>query len=129
MNLETDNPEKGQLLRRSEVHRELLEADVKQITERSEQLLTNALVIGGALALTYLLLRGITGSSGTGRKSRSRKDKQPISGDGEVVVHEEEPGILSHVGNLLAAQAAGFLLSVAREKLVEYLQSQGVKKG
>ena len=52
MNHETDNPEKGQLLHRSAVHRELLEEDVKLITEKSEKIITNAIIIGGALAVT-----------------------------------------------------------------------------
>lgn len=124
-----DNPEKGQLLRRSEHHRELLEEEVKAITERSERIITNALIIGGALALTYFLVSNFTGS---GKKKKRKVTKAP-AGDAQhaVTVEEhlpEEPGIVSQIGGALMAQATGLLLSIAREKLVEYLQSQAAKK-
>ncbi len=134
MNLETDNPEKGQLLQRSAHHRELLEEEVKLISERSEKIITNALIIGGALALTYFLVSGLSGSSEK-KKSRARKIKivegkdEPEPGVDQAS-EPEQPGVISQIGTVLMAQATGFLLSIAREKLVEYLQSQGVvKKG
>ena len=46
--LETDDPIKGQLLQRSAKHREQLEEDARLISEKTEKMLTNALVIGGA---------------------------------------------------------------------------------
>lgn len=131
MNLETDNPEKGQLLQRSEHHRELLEEEVKLITERSEKIITNALIIGGALALTYLL---VSSFSGSGKKERAKAKKiKLVAGKDEVVEPDEssqhaEAGFVSQIGSVLMAQAAGLLLSVAREKLVEFLQSQSAKK-
>jgi hypothetical protein len=133
MNLETDNPEKGQLLQKSAHHQKLLEEEVKLISERSEKIITNALVIGGALALTYFLVSGLSGSSEK-KKSRSKKVKLVASPDDIDPVSEEieqpaEPGMISQIGSVLVAQATGFLLSIAREKLVEYLQSQGMKKG
>ena len=131
MDLETDNPEKGQLLQRSAHHRELLEEDVKMITERSEKLLTNALIIGGALALTYFLVKSLSGSDEKD-KQKPRKIKLVETRDGQTVQEEDfapqQAGIVSQVGAVLVAQATGFLLSIAREKLVEFLQSQGVKK-
>ena len=87
MNLETDNPEKGQLLQRSEHHRELLEEEVKLITERSEKIITNALIIGGALALTYLL---VSSFSGSGKKERAKAKKiKLVAGKDEVVEPDE----------------------------------------
>jgi hypothetical protein len=131
MDLETDNPEKGNLLQRSAHHRELLEEEVKMITERSEKIITNALIIGGALALTYFLVDTLSAPEKE-RKVRPRKIKLVETKDGETVAEEEHPteeaGIVSQIGAVLMAQATGFLLSIAREKLVEFLQSQGVKK-
>lgn len=131
MDLETDNPEKGQLLQRSAHHRELLEEEVKLITERSEKIITNALVIGGALALTYLLVRNLSGPDKK-EKVRPRKIKALETKNGETVAEEDyapqEAGVVSQIGAVLMAQATGFLLSIAREKLVEFLQSQTVKK-
>jgi hypothetical protein len=131
MDLETDNPEKGQLLQRSAHHRELLEEEVKLITERSEKIITNALVIGGALALTYFLVKTLSGPDKK-EKLKPRKIKLVETKEGESIPEEEfesqEAGIVSQIGAVLMAQATGFLLSIAREKLVEFLQSQGVKK-
>lgn len=132
MNLETDNPEKGQLLQRSAHHRELLEEEVKLITERSEKIITNALIIGGALALTYFVVSSLSGS-GKKRKSSSKKIKLVTAADAEQGTVEEvsepqEAGFVSQIGSVLMAQATGLLLSIAREKLVEFLQSQAAKK-
>lgn len=132
MNLETDNPEKGQLLQRSAHHQRLLEEEVKFISERSEKIITNALIIGGALALTYFLVSGLSGSSEK-KKSRAKKVKlvtTPDESDSRIDELDEpaEAGMISQIGSVLVAQATGFLLSIAREKLVEYLHSQGVKK-
>ena len=131
MNLETDNPEKGQLLQRSEHHRELLEEEVKLITERSEKIITNALIIGGALALTYLL---VSSFSGSGKKAKTKAKKIKLVADRDEEVGQDESnqhaevGFVSQIGSVLMAQAAGLLLSVAREKLVEFLQSHAAKK-
>jgi hypothetical protein len=133
MNLETDDPEKGQLLQKSAHHQKLLEEEVKLISERSEKIITNALIIGGALALTYFLVSGLSRSSEK-KKSRVKKVKLVATPDESDSGTEEldqpaEAGLISTIGSVLVAQATGFLLSIAREKLVEYLQSQGVKKG
>jgi hypothetical protein len=131
MDLETDNPEKGQLLKKSAYHRQLLEEEVKQISDRSEKIITNALVIGGALALTYLLVSGLT-SRPEKKKAKVRKTRLVEGGEDTAIAEEEtEPeksGIVSQLGAVIAAQATGFLLSIAREKIVEFLESQGVKK-
>lgn len=133
MSLETDNPEKGQLLQKSAHHRELLEEEVKLISERSEKIITNALIIGGALALTYFLVTSLSGKGGK-KKSRTAKIKASDSKEegapaGEV--DDDDPqraGFVSQIGAVIAAQATGFLLSIAREKLQEFLESQGLKK-
>jgi hypothetical protein len=131
MNLETDNPEKGQLLQRSAHHREVLDDEMKALVDKSEKILTNALIIGGALALTYFLVSGLSGSPKK-RKAKSRK-VQLVTGKedadlDEETGHVEEPGIVSQLGSVLMAQATGLLLSIARDKLVEFLQSQAARK-
>lgn len=132
MNHETDNPEKGQLLHRSAHHRELLEEDVKLITEKSERIITNTLIIGGALAATYLLVSSFSGSSRKKkRKAATLKLVEPrpnVEADSDTVDEPAQAGVISQIGSVLVAQATGFLLSIAREKLVEFLQSQAVKK-
>jgi hypothetical protein len=133
MDLETDDPEKGQLLQKSAHHRELLEEEVKLISERTEKILTNALVIGGALALTYFLVTRLSGSPDK-PKSGSRKMKlvQGAEENDEAVepAHApQEAGIVSQIGAALVAQATTYLLTIAREKLAEFLEAQGALKG
>ena len=132
MSLETDNPEKGQLLQKSAHHRELLEEEVKLISAKSEKIITNALIIAGALTVTYFLVSSLSGSKGK-KKLKTAKVKLVQGHDGsdaeEEDAHEERPGLITTVGSVLAAQATGLLLSIAREKLVEFLQSHyGLKK-
>ena len=129
--LESDDM-KSELLRRSAKHREELEEEVKLISARTEQILTNALVIGGSLALTYFLMRQFTGGSKKKRKVKAKKVKLVKQTDPEEVevveVEDSSPGIFSQVGTALASQASVLLLTLAKEKLAEYLQSQSEKK-
>lgn len=131
MNLETDNPEKGQLLQRSEHHRELLEEEVRLVTEKTEKIITNALIIGGALALTYFVVSGLSGS-GKKQKHRSKRIRLIPASEGsgmeQEIVEPAQAGLVSTIGSALVAQATGLLLSIARDKLVEFLQSQAAKK-
>ncbi len=132
MDLETDDPVKGQLLQKSAHHRELLEEEVKLISERTEKILTNALVIGGALAITFFLFTRLSGSNKK-KKLKPQKNKL-VQGNAENEPHDEssheseQAGIVTQIGAALVAQASGYLLSIAREKLAEFLQSQSVKK-
>lgn len=132
MSLETDNPEKGQLLQKSAHHRELLEEEVKLISEKSEKVITNALIIAGALTVTYFLVSSLSGSKGK-KKLKTTKVKLVQGHDAsdaeETDAGEDRPGLMTTIGSVLAAQATGLLLSIAREKLVEFLQSHyGLKK-
>lgn len=122
---------KRDLLRKSAHHRQALEGEVKLITDNTEKIITNALVIGGSLALTYILLRQFTGSSKKKKKVKHKKIKLVQQDAGNA--HDEEaedtsPGIFGQVGAAIAGQASVFLLNLAKEKLMEFLQSQTEKK-
>lgn len=129
--LETDDPIKSKLLKKSAQHREELEHDVQLISERTQRVITNALVIGGALALTYFVVSRFSGS-GKKNKSKTRKIKvvnaAPVSEAEAESVAPAAPGFVSQIGTALASQASVFLLSLAKEKLSEYLESQAAKK-
>lgn len=122
---------KNELLRKSASHRQQMEGEIKLLTEETEKIVTNTLIIGGSLALTYLLIRQFSGAKKK-RKVKARKVKvinaqQPE----EVEVHTEsafQPGIITQIGTALASQATLFLLNLAKEKLTEYLQSLSEKK-
>jgi hypothetical protein len=130
--LDSDDPIKGQLLRKSAQHREQLEEDFKSISERTEKMITNALIIGGALAATYFLVSRFYGSK-TKVKVKPRKVRfvQDEPETEEVVVQSAEPAtpnVITQIGAALASQATVLLLNFAKEKLTEFMQTQSEKK-
>jgi hypothetical protein len=129
--LDSDDPVKGQLLRKSAQHREQLEEDVKLISERTEKIITNALIIGGALAATYFIVSRF--SKPKSKKSKLKKVrlvKEEESGDQIVVeaAEPETPGVVAQIGTALASQVTVMLLNLAKEKLDEFMKSQSEKK-
>lgn len=129
--METDDLVKSQLLQKAAQQRQEIESEMHEITDRTEKVLTNALIIGGALALTYFLVRGF--SAKKKRKARKAKAKAKATGvdDAEETEVYEESGparILSQIGTAVASQATMILLDLAKEKLMEYLQAQAQKK-
>jgi hypothetical protein len=128
--LETDDPVKGQLLKKSAMHREQLEEEVKLISDRTQQIITNAVIIGGALAITYVLVSSFSGSK-TKKKTKTARIKL-VQGnateEASPVYEPQPPGIVSQIGTALASQATVFLLNLAKEKLSEFLESQALKK-
>lgn len=128
--LESNDP-KSELLKKSAKHRQEFEEEVKSISERTEKIVTNALIIGGALALTYFVVRQF---SGTKKKAKSKVKKLKVireeNGEAAEVDTEESyaPGIVTQIGTALVSQASVFLLNLAKEKLSEYLESQSAKK-
>jgi len=128
MNLPELNDPKAELLKKSAMHRHGLEEEVKQISERTEKIITNALIIGGTLAVAYLLVRQFSGSS-LKKNSRTQKVTDAASTPENNSSDEpSSPGIASQIGAALASHATVFLLTIAKEKLSEYLQSQFEKK-
>lgn len=129
--METDDLVKSQLLQKAAQQRQEIESEMHEITDRTEKVLTNALIIGGALALTYFLVRGF--SAKKKRKARKAKAKAKATGvdDAEETEVYEESGparIFSQIGTAVASQATMILLDLAKEKLMEYLQAQAQKK-
>jgi hypothetical protein len=122
---------KRELLRKSAMHRDEIEGDVKLITQNTEKIITNALIIGGSLALSYFLVRQFSG--GSRKKSKHKTPKIKVVHDSPEVVEVEKseaasPGMVGQLGAVLASQASVFLLNLAKEKLMEYLQERGQKK-
>jgi len=129
--METDDLIKSQLLQKAAQQRQEIESEMHDISDRTEKVLTNALIIGGSLALTYFLVRGF--SSSKKRKARKAKVKvkaaDTVDTDDNEVYEESGPSrILSQIGTAVASQATMLLLDLAKEKLMEYLQAQAHKK-
>jgi hypothetical protein len=132
--LESDDP-KSKLLKKAAMHRDALGEEAKLISDRTEKAITNALIIGGALAVTYFMVRQFSGTRRKKKvKARTKKIKLvtvPAAAPEEVEDVETEthvPGMVTQIGTALITQASAMLLSLAKEKLTEYLQSQLAKK-
>jgi hypothetical protein len=127
--LESDDP-KHVLLQKSAKHKQELEQEVKLLSENTEKIIKNALIIGGTLAVGYLLVRQFSKSSK--RKSKSKKIKVIRASDAHIetapALEPAEPSIMSQVGSALAAQATVFLLDLAKDKLSDFLKTHFEKK-
>jgi hypothetical protein len=134
MELLETNDMKSELLKKSAKHRQQIEDEVKLISERTEKALTNALIIGGSLAVTYFLVRAIAGGSSKSKKSKRKVKIVKASAmpervmQAEVVAEPSAPGIVSQIGTVLASQAVTLLLNVAKEKLADYLREKAEEK-
>ena len=123
--LESDDP-KSQLLKKTARQRVALEEEAKLLSTRAEKTITTSLIIGGALIATYFLVRQFSGSSGK-RKAKAKKLKLVSAHRDEEETDDVEahvPGIVSQIGTALASQATIFLLTLAKEKLFEFLETQ-----
>ena len=125
--LETQDPEKRKLLETSERHRRELEKEVSDITKKTERVLTNALIVGGLLAVTSFALSQLSGKS---------KKKKPKTHKGDAVAADADtaeeqllaapaaPSLLAEIGTKVVNQATMILIDIAREKLMEYLENR-----
>ena len=123
--LETQDPEKKKLIETSDRYKKELETEVTALTKKTERMLTNALIIGGSLALTYFVISSI--SKGKKKKKRNKIAKaQQEAEDGveEVEEADSEPSVLGQIGTKVLNQATILLLDIAKEKLFEYLESR-----
>src|SRR5262245_32930576 len=112
---------RSQLVRKSAAQRKEIEGDVKIISDEAQKIITNALIIGGSLALAYYLVRQFSGS--TKKKTKHKKIKLIQEQNPEVVTVDDEPsspGLIGQMGTAIATQASVFLLNLAKEKLTEY---------
>lgn len=127
--LESQDPEKKRLIEASERHKRALEKEVSDLSGRTEKVLTNALIIGGVLALSYIVVRQLSSS---GKKKKHKKNKKvtasviPVSTDNDDDDEEDDgsPSLLSNIGSRIANQATAILIDIARQKLVDYLESR-----
>ncbi|HBK89738.1 MAG: hypothetical protein U0289_00395 [Cyclobacteriaceae bacterium] len=121
--LETQDPEKKRLIETSDRHKRALEKEVNELSKKTERMVTNALIIGGSLALTYFLVSSLSGK----KKKRKHKAVQAQAEGGAVIETEEEadePSVLGQLGTKILNQATIMLLDIAKDKLFEYLESR-----
>jgi hypothetical protein len=127
--LESQDPEKRRLIETSERHKRELEREVTAISDQTEKVVKNALIIGGALALTYLLVNQITAPGKKKKKTKTKtreKEVEEDDADDEEATYTE-PSILSQLGTRVVNTATVMLLDLAKEKLTEYLETRNRK--
>ena len=123
--LESQDPEKKKLIETSDRHKRALEKEVHDLTKKTERILTNALIIGGSLALTYFVISSLSGKK---KKKKNKTAKaQAVPSDGIEETAEEAdhaPSLVSQIGTRVLNQATVMILEIAKEKLFEYLESR-----
>lgn len=124
--LETQDPEKKRLIETSDRHKRALEKEVNELSKKTERMVTNALIIGGSLALTYFLVSSLSGKKKK-RKQKAIKAVQ-VQTEGTAIAETEEetdePSVLGQLGTKILNQATLMLLDIAKDKLFEYLESR-----
>ncbi len=125
--LETQDPEKKKLIETSDRHRRAMEKELSDLTQKTDRALKTALIVGGSLALTFLIISALS------KKRRKKKKKLALEAAAQAGLtpppaeeddEDDSPSILSTVGNQLLNQASIILLDLARQKLKEYLASR-----
>lgn len=122
--LETQDPERKKLIETSDRHKRELEKEVKAISDKTEKALKNALVIGGALALTYFAISQLTKAKSKRKKTNEVKK---IDEDETVSSEPSPPSFISQLGDRIVGQATVVLLDIAKDMLMEYLDSRKKK--
>jgi len=134
--LETQDPEKKRLIETSDRHKHELDREIKALSDKTERVVKNALIIGGTLALTYLIVSQFGSGKTKRKKVRTKtkgKVKQTLLDDNTDAGLEEEsvsyspPSFLSQIGERVATQATALLLGIAKDKLAEYLSNRTQK--
>jgi hypothetical protein len=127
--LESQDPEKKRLIEASERHKRALEKEVTDLSNRTEKVLTNALIIGGVLALSYFVVRQLSSPSKPKKHKKGKKVTAvavPVSTTDDEEEGEESgsPSLLANIGSKVMNQATVILVDIARQKLMEYLESR-----
>jgi hypothetical protein len=130
--LEGQDPDKKRLIETSERHKRALEKEVNQLGAKTEKMVTNALIIGGSLALTYIVVSSLSSAKKKKRKKKAKAAKAQVEetsdGEEDAMAEEEEstiaPTIISMVGSRLINTVTFMLLDIAKEKLFDYLKSR-----
>ena len=121
--LETRDPNKRRLIEASEHHKQEVEKEVRSLSDKTEKMIINGLIIGGSLAITYFIISQWGGSKSKKKKAKTKERELETEADDVLVA----PTLISQIGNKVINQASIILLDIVKEKLLEYLESR--KKG
>jgi hypothetical protein len=127
MELLETNDAKSLLLKKSAKHKKGLEDEINLFSENTEKIVTNVLIIGGTLALTYFLIsqfsKSKSKSKSKGKKIKLIKERVSNAEEASLENDSDDESVVSRIGSAIAAQATVFLLGLAKDKLSAYLQS------
>lgn len=126
---ETDDPVKGQLLKRKDQQQGALQDEIKVLSERTEKIITTALIAGGALVLAYVLYTELAPKK---RKKTGKHKKKESEDESAIEIEQDDvreaPGLIAQIGANVANQAVLFLLDMARAKLSDYVEAKRTKE-
>jgi hypothetical protein len=124
--LDTQDPEKRKLIETSDRHRRELEREVKAITEKTEATIKNALIVGGALTVGYLLVNQLSknGKSKKVKKAKLKSRQSEIEEEEDEVVESSGSSAIVRIGERMLTEATFMLLELAKDQIREYLQSR-----
>jgi len=112
--------EKAKLLKKSASLENDIEENLQKIKEYVEENGKNALIIGGSLLATYLVLRFLTSKDeNTVQATHHNYNPTPPQSVVQVVKNEEDSAIVKQIKSSIAL----FLVSIAKKKLQDFLDS------
>jgi len=117
--------EKAKLVKKSALIEGDIEQNIQKIIDYFEDNGKNAIVIGGSLIATYLLVRLLTSSSDD--KTVHTLPSSFVNTEGQQVVQvikEEESPIVKQIKDSITL----FLISIAKQKLQEFIENYGKEK-
>jgi len=113
--------EKAALVKKSNSLENNLDLELDNIKEYVQEYGKNIAIIGGSLLATYLLVRILTNSS----KSSTVKYNPPAQAQPIVHVVKEKDG--NPIAKQIKSSIALFLMSIAKQKLMDYLNQNLAK--
>lgn len=116
--------EKAKLVKKSNLLEGNIEEDLEKIKDYFQENGKNALVIGGTLLGTYLLLRLLTSSGSEYENQPSYINHAPAQPVVHMVREEQDSAIVKQI----KASISLFLISIAKQKLQQFIENYGKEK-
>lgn len=94
-----------------------LMAELNRLSEKGSKVVSNVLIITGGLVLAYAIFKVIVNDPPVKKKNKPGISTQTINSPSRVA------SLFSEITHTLAEEAVLFLLDLARERLVSYLNA------
>lgn len=119
------------LLERSKRYEQDLSEQLSEYSGKAEKFGKNALMIAGGIFLAYQAVKLITGAGKKSQKSKVYKEVNEDDSEYEesprIVIRREESSS-SGIMTLLKAEVGAILVSIARDKILEFLSQLEKRK-